>query len=418
MLSHIAMLSVHTSPIAELGGSKTGGMNVYIRELAQELAQRGLHIDIYTRQSHPADPTIDTRLGANIQVINIPAGAPVPILPDQVFPHLPEFTTGVMEFAARENRTYDVIYSHYWLSGWVAQQLKAKWNIPFVQMFHTLGYMKNRIATGNSTPATADQRSLTETLIMQWADRVIAATPAEHAQMLWLYRADRRKIEVISPGVNPERFHPTSAHDARLSLALPDDVQILLFVGRIEPLKAVDSILEAMHIARQKNPQHIQQTRLIIVGGNPQNPADTELQHLQQVAHQLGVHDLTQFVGAKDQTELRSYYAAALAVIMPSEYESFGMVALEAMASGTPVIASHIGGLAYLVKDGVTGFLVPVREPPQLADRILRMLENPSIVETMRQQAVEVAQHYTWSTIADQVLQVFESVQGNRTAGN
>jgi D-inositol-3-phosphate glycosyltransferase len=411
MQLHIAMLSVHASPIAELGGTKTGGMNVYIREFAQELSDRGISVDIYTRRWNSSDPEVDGRLGANVRVINISAGPSISVLPDQLFVHLPEFTAGVIQFANRENVTYQVIYSHYWLSGWVAERLKSNWNIPFVQMFHTLGHMKNRITVGTSTSPLPDQRTLTETQIMRWADCIVAATPAEHAQLLWLYRADRRKIEIVSPGVNPERFHPISADLARKALALPDDVQILLFVGRIEPLKAVDSILQAMQFARRKNPNRLQHTRLIIIGGNPDNPSDSELQHLQQYAQELGIDDLTAFVGAKDQTELRTYYAAALAVIMPSEYESFGMVALEAMASGTPVIASHIGGLAYLVKNGETGFLVPVREPQQLADRILTLLENPAIGKEMGVKAATVAQNYSWSTIADQLLHVFASVQ-------
>lgn len=402
------MLSVHTSPIAQLGGAKTGGMNVYIKELAQELGSRGLNVDIYTRQSTHEEPEVDYRLGNHVRVIFIPAGTIEPIHPDQLYPHLPEFTANLLQFAERERLSYDVIYSHYWLSGWVANQLKSKWGTPFVQMFHTLGHMKQRISLAPASASHIDQRIITETQIMTWADRIIAATPAEHAQLLWLYRADRRKIDIVSPGVNPDRFHPSSAKLARETLSLPDDIRILLFVGRIEPLKAVDSILEALHIARVEDPEHTEQTRLIIIGGDPTNLADTEIQHLQEYARELKISDLTHFIGAKDQTELRNYYAAALAIIMPSDYESFGMVALEAMASGTPVIASHVGGLAYLVEDGKTGFLVPVREPHALANRILRLLREPMLHEQMRSLAVERARNYTWSVIADQVLKVFE----------
>lgn len=408
-IERIAMLSVHTSPLAQLGGRKTGGMNVYIRELAQELGRRGITVDIFTRRASPDAPEVDYSLGENVRVIHVQAGISQFLSPEEVYCHLSQFTSGVIAFTTRHNLSYDLIYSHYWLSGCVAHQLKVVWGIPFVQMFHTLGHMKNRILPGNVS-MLPDMRITTETQIVQWADRIVAATPAEQAQLLWLYRADRRKIVIASPGVNTRRFHPLPEEEAKTRLNIPQDTSLLLFVGRIEPLKAVDTIIEALDIIRRNHPELLETIRLCIIGGNPDDPADPEISHLKHMVAQLHLTPFVDFIGAKDQSLLPYYYAAASAVLVPSDYESFGMVALEAMASGTPVIASEVGGLAFLVKDGKTGFLVPSRDPAALADRITRLLQDPEQQIHMRRASAELARRYTWSAIADQLLPVFDDV--------
>ncbi|NJL57058.1 glycosyltransferase family 1 protein [bacterium] len=204
--TRIAMLCVHTSPLAPLGGKKTGGMNVYVRELARELGGRGVLVDVYTRRSDPKQPDVDYSLGENVRVIHVLAGPPQLLDPAEVYAYVSQFAAGVIAFTTRQPVRYDVVYSHYWLSGWVANKLKEVWNTPFVQMFHTLGHMKNRI--DSHKPMLPDVRITTETQLVQWADRIIAATPAEHAQLLWLYRADRRKISIVPPGVDPTQFRP------------------------------------------------------------------------------------------------------------------------------------------------------------------------------------------------------------------
>jgi len=407
-LNHLAMLSVHTSPLASLGGEKTGGMNVYVKELAQELGKRGIAVDIYTRRVDLDTPEIDYSIGTNVRVIYITAGPSRVLSPDDVYTHLSQFTAGVIAFTTRHNVQYDLIYSHYWLSGWVANKLKQVWGTPFVQMFHTLGHMKNRITPGYAPALTPDTRITTETQLMQWADRIVAATPAEYAQLRWLYRADRRKILVIPPGVNNHRFYPIPMQTAKAQLGVSPITKQLLFVGRIEPLKAVDTILEALSLIRQSAPESLAETRLVVIGGDPDNPADLQLAHLKSLADQLGLRETVNFIGAKKQDDLHLYYASSLAVIMPSDYESFGMVALEAMASGTPVIASQIGGLAFLIEDGKSGFLVPTREPAALAERIQLLLTRD--MEHMRFAAVERANNYSWSAIADQLLSVFSEI--------
>jgi D-inositol-3-phosphate glycosyltransferase len=421
-IRRIALLSVHTSPLAPLGGKKTGGMNVYVRELARELGQRGILVDVFTRRDSPHTPEVDYALGENVRVVYVNAGAPMPLDPMDVYPYLQQFAAGVIAFATRQDGLqYDFVYAHYWLSGWVAHKLNEVWGTPFAQMFHTLGHMKNRIDTTTSASLNTgglrlpDARITGETQIMAWADLIVAATPAERAQLIWLYRADKRRITIVPPGVDSERFHPVERGAARQMLGIAPDEKLLLFVGRIEPLKAVDTIIEAVHLLKRTHPEAMHNARLAIIGGNPQDLANNaELARLVSMTETLGLEHEVAFLGAKDQHLLPEYYAAATAVVMPSDYESFGMVALEAMASGTPVIATHVGGLAYLVRDGETGFLVPVREPAALADRMRIVLTEPETQARLGRNAAALAQQYSWQQIADQLLAAFDQVLENR----
>lgn len=408
MIRRLAILSVHTSPLAPMGGKKTGGMNVYIRELAQEFGSRGIHVDIFTRRNSPDEPEIDYGIGENVRVVYLTAGPVVNLKPDDLFPYLSQFTARLMAFATMHNIKYDIVYSHYWLSGWVAQKLKESWGTPFVQMFHTLGQMKQRILTHQNV--MPDQRILTEMEIVAWADRLIAATPAEHSQLQWLYRTDRRKIEIVPPGVNTERFFPYSPDEAKARLGFDPHKQLFLFVGRIEPLKAVDTIIKALAIIRDTDRRLFKKMAFAIVGGDPHDKSDAEMTALKALTCELGLGDTVHFMGAKDQSELPMFYAAATAVIMPSDYESFGMVALEAMASGKPVIASQVGGLAFLVRDRETGYLVPVREPQSLATSIQEIMSDCCKTEEMGQRASLVAKEYAWPRIADKLLLIFDEI--------
>lgn len=408
-VSRIALICVHASPLAPMGGAKTGGMNVYIRELSRELGRQGLYVDIFTRRTNAFEPEIDRTIAENVSVISLKVGPLLPWAPEQHYEHLSEFTAALMAFATLRSLRYDIVYSHYWLSGWVAAKLKEAWGTRFVHMYHTLGHMKKRITA--SAGYQPDIRILTEMQILQSADRIIAATPAEQAQLRWLYRANRRQIVVIPPGVNAGRFQGgMSARDARESLALKPDGHMLLFVGRIEPLKAVDTILEALHVLREREPALLRRLHFMIVGGDPESGDDREMNRLQALSVELGINRLVSFVGAKEQSELPQYYAAATAVIMPSDYESFGMVALEAMSSGTPVIASQVGGLQFLVRDQETGFHIPAREPISLADCIIQLLKDPSKAASMGLSASRIAKTYAWSEIARRLLRVFDEV--------
>ena len=412
-INRIALICVHTSPLAPMGGAKTGGMNVYIRELSRELGKQGLLVDIFTRSSSELETDIDTSIGENVRVIYLGAGPLLSLSPEEHYDYLSEFTAELMAFATLNSLHFDIIYSHYWLGGWVAAKLKEAWGVRFVHMYHTLGHMKRRIEV--NAYYQPDRRIMTEMHILQSADRIIAATPAEQAQLRWLYRATRKQITVIPPGVDTGHFqYAVSPEDARESLGIKSDCSMLLFVGRIEPLKAVDTILEALHVLRERTPALLQKLHFMIVGGDPQSKSDHEMNRLQALSIKLGIDPLVSFVGAKEQSELPRYYAAATAVIMPSDYESFGMVALEAMSSGTPVIASQVGGLQFLVRDQETGFHIPTREPISLADCIIQLMRDPRRTAKMGLSASRIAKAYAWSEIARRLLRVFEEVAGKK----
>ncbi|MBI5930985.1 MAG: glycosyltransferase [Chloroflexi bacterium] len=413
----VAMLSLHTSPMASLGGKKTGGMNVYVREIACAMGRRGIKVDVFTRENAPETIGAIVPMGENARLIYLPAGPAEVLDPDTVYPYLSDFREALLEFARSNGLHYDLIYSHYWLSGVVAHELKHDWHVPFVQMFHTLGHMKTRI-DGPRQPSVrstqlslqANRRAMMETEIINRADRLIAATPAERMQMLWLYRADRRRIETVSPGVDLMRFHPMDKALARQKVGLHADEKMLLFVGRIEPLKGVDTICEALAHLKAGSPDTLQGVRMVIIGGDPLDMAHQEMQRIRAKCRDLGLEETMVFIGAKDQDTLPYYYNAAQALIMPSDYESFGMVALEAMACGTPVIASQVGGLAFLVRDGQTGYLVPVREPAVLAEAIHKIVRNPEHSAKMGEVAAQVAEQYSWGRIVDQLLAVFSEL--------
>lgn len=410
------MLSVHTCPLAMLGGKKTGGMNVYVRDLSRALGRLGIQVDVFTRSQDDCVPYVNHDLGFGGRVIHIPAGPEKPIPVAAIGNYLDEFTQGVIAFAEREEIQYDLIHSHYWLSGLVAQGLRRVWgeNIPIVQMFHTLGQMKNRIATDDSERAPQERLDGESYIIQQVADCIIAATPAEQAQLRWLYQADLSKIRVIPPGVDLERFNPLPTPLAKEHLGIPVADQNIVFAGRIEPLKGIDTLLLAVSLLRQRYPEETRNICVAIIGGDPwaDNPEE-EMTRLQAMRHDLGITDFVTFLGSKDQNELPYYYAAAAAVVMPSHYESFGLVALEAMAMGTPVIASEVGGLAFLVKDGETGFHIPARDHEALAARLFDILSNRHCRDLLGRQAREYAQQYDWNLIVQRMVELYQALIGD-----
>jgi D-inositol-3-phosphate glycosyltransferase len=414
MIKRIAMLSVHTCPLATLGGKETGGMNVYVRDLSRELSRRGIAVDVFTRSQNPTIPPISTgRLGELGRVIHIPAGPERPYNKNLVFDHLPEFVSRVQTFVARENIAYDLIHSHYWLSGWAARDLRASWGVPIIQMFHTLGEMKNRVA---QSPAEQEstRRIQVEGQIMRFADRLIAATPLEKAQMSWLYGADADKISVVPAGVDLSLFHPISRERAKTVIGIPSQHRMILFVGRIQPLKGIDTLMRAMKRVIDQYPDLKSDLCVTIIGGDPNPDSELELaefERLRQLRAELGIGDLVTFLGAKDQDTLVYYYSAADMVVVPSHYESFGMVALEAMACGTPVIGSDVGGLSFSIEHGFNGYLVPGRDPDALADKVALLLRHPGLRDQLGEQAVRWAERYAWTYVADEILDVYHMVR-------
>jgi D-inositol-3-phosphate glycosyltransferase len=411
--NRVAMLSMHTSPVARLGGKETGGMNVYVRELTRALAARGIGVDIFTRAADERAPLIDTT-SINLQnarVINIPAGPRGPLSKHQLIHYVGEFAQGIYDFAARETLRYDVWHAHYWLSGVTAQCLQAKGlRAPIVQMFHTLGAMKNRVARA-ATEAETDARIAAERELMRSVARVVASTPRDVEQMMELYAAPRNKILIIPPGVDTNLFRPIPSQHARDLLGRYDE-KTVLFVGRIDPVKGLDTWFRAMKLVVEQDPSLRQRMCVCLIGGDLDDDLDpdSELARLVELKEELGIGDIVTFLGSRAQAALPFYYSSAAAVVMPSRYESFGLAALEAMACGTPVVASDVGGLSFLVRDGETGFLVPEGNAALFAEKISLLLHNPKLRNEMGKRGVTEAQQYAWTNIAARIAKLYQEV--------
>jgi D-inositol-3-phosphate glycosyltransferase len=404
------MLSYHTCPLAVLGGKDTGGMNVYVRELTRQLGRMDIHVDVFTRSQDEHVPHVVHELGYGNRVVHVPAGPEVPLSKREMAGYIPEFVEGVKGFALEKGICYDLIHSHYWMSGLAAEALSDAWGgVPIVQMFHTLGEMKNRIARSDNEREGA-YRIDGEKRALARADRIIAATLAERTQLQFLYKADRRKIAIIPPGVDTGHFYPIPMDEARQYIGVDARKKLVLFVGRIEPLKGLDTLIRAIACHRSAR---LGQVTLAVIGGDPEvSPQEmsAEMARIQQLSDDLCLGRMVVFLGKRGQDTLPYYYSAADVLVMPSHYESFGMVALEAMACGTPVIASQVGGLAYLVKDGETGYHVPDQDPDALCEKLLILLDDAQQRQTMGLRAAEYARDYAWENIAAQILDVYQSL--------
>lgn len=408
----IAMLSYHTCPLATLGGKDTGGMNVYVRDLTRELGRQGIHVDVFTRSQDEHVPHVVHELGYGNRVVHVLAGPERPLSKKEIVDFIPDFVAGVQSFAVEKGIRYDLIHSHYWQSGLAAEALADAWGVPIVHMFHTLGEMKNRIAR-SELEKEGIYRLDGERRVLARANRIIAATLAEQAQLQWLYKADLRKVNIIPPGVDIGHFYPIPADEAKQFIGLPKNEHMVLFVGRIEPLKGVDTLIEAMSLLRLSDISARHPVHLAIIGGDPSaSPEDmnAEMTRLQKLCRDLCMNRMVLFLGKRGQDTLPYYYSAAEVLVMPSHYESFGMVALEAMACGTPVVASQVGGLAFLVQDGITGYSVPDQDPALLSERLGRLLGDPFLRAQMGAQAAQYARGYAWENIARQLIAVYQDV--------
>lgn len=406
----VAMISYHTCPLATLGGKDTGGMNVYVRELTRKLGRLGVHVDVFTRSQDEHVPHVLHDLGYGNRVVHVPAGPETPLPKQELVDFLPQFVAGIHDFATQKELTYDLIHSHYWMSGVAAGELKKTWQTPVVHMFHTLGLMKQRVAR-QPGEAEGEYRIKGEYDVLRLADKIVAATPAELAQLQWLYRADTEKMVIIPPGVDISRFYPIPQDEAKEYIGVLPCEQVLLFVGRIEPLKGIDTLIDALAILRQQGLEMC----LSVIGGDPDagdQGISTEMARLHLIRERAGMEDLVAFLGKRSQDTLPYYYSAVEAVVVPSHYESFGMVALEAMACGTPVVASQVGGLAYLVQDNETGFTVPVDDPVALADKLAILMTDHELRARMGANAAAFAKEYAWENIASRMLKVYDEVLG------
>ena len=406
---HVAMLSVHTCPLAALGGKETGGMNVYVREVSRELGRMGVSVDVFTRSQDPSIPRV-VRLGERARVIHLAAGVEAPMARERVYDHLDEFVEGIGAWRIAEAIDYDLIHAHYWLSGVAALTLKTRWSVPVLQMFHTLGRLKNRVARSAAELEPA-VRLEEETRIVSAADRIVAANVVERAELLRDYAAHASRIATIPCGVDTDLFTPGDRAEARRRLDL-DGHPLLLWVGRIAPIKGLDTLLDAVARLSESG----QDMRLLVVGGDTDERTSGHETSLRQRIERLGLGDSVRFLGPQPQGVLPLYYAASDVTVLPSYYESFGMVALEAMACGSPVIASRVGGLVTTVRDGVTGFLVPDGDVEALAERIETLVGDPELRWRLGREGVRWAAQHRWPCVAEAVCKEYASLEARATA--
>ena len=406
---NIAILSYHTCPLATLGGKDTGGMNVYVRDLTKYLGRMGIHADVFTRSQDEHVPHVLHDLGCGNRVVHVPAGPESPRPKVELINYIPEFISGINGFAKSKNIKYDLIHSHYWLSGLAAEALAKTWNVPIIHMFHTLALLKNQIA---KTPQEieSDVRIDGEKEVINAVDRIVAATQNEKEHLENLYNAPAEKISIIPPGVDTTRFYPIPPDEAKEFVGVPKDEKMLLFVGRIEPLKGVDILIRAIAQLRKSDVLSECPHYLYIIGGDP-DPENArlnkEMQRLQKLCKELGVGDMVLFLGKRDQDTLQYYYSAAEIVIMPSHYESFGMVALEAMACGTPVIATQVGGLQHLVQNGKTGFTIPNDDVDSLEKSLTMLICKEDMRREMSENSVTYARSYAWDVITPRIIDLY-----------
>ncbi len=401
----IAMLSLHTSPLAPLGGRETGGMNVYVREVASHLASLGIEVDVFTRRSSTTDDEVQTfsdeagtpgARGARARLVQITAGPKSRIEKEEMLPFAPAFADGVEAFRTREGLVYDVIYSHYWLSVQAGALLAERWDVPHAAMFHTLAEVKLRARTSESEPP---ERIAAERRLVAGLDRIVAATEHERRLLTQIYRVPASRVAVVPLGVDLDQFAPRPQAEARAALGMAPDERMVLAIGRIEPLKGFDILIRAIAQLSDRN-----KVVLSIIGGDER--ASRELDALRALAEELGVGDAVRLLGPRPHDALAMYYNAADVVAVPSFYESFGLVAVEAMASGVPVVASRVGGLASTVADGRTGYLIPWRCPEPFAEKIELLLRNEELRRALGQAAAERMRSYSWGEVARAVAAV------------
>jgi len=398
---NIAMISIHSCPLGVLGGRDTGGMNVYIRELARELAKRGHAIDIYTMAHQPQHgPPIN--LGENVRLIHLESGADKDVPKVAIYDYIQRFACGAEDFRKYNQMPYDLIHSHYWLSGLVGKQLQDRWHIPHAVMFHTLGVVKNSIGIGEAEP---ELRIESEREVIDNCHRIIASTAKEREDLIKHYGATPEKITVIPCGVNLDLFKPVDKEIARQELGL-DHQKVILFVGRIEPLKGLERLLGSLsYIEGEKPPM------LMIVGGDEHSQGQVQL--LRQMAKDLHIEERVNFVGSVAQEKLPLFYSAADVCAIPSYYESFGMVAMESLACGTPIVANNVGGMRYLIHHSQMGRIVKDNSPRNLASGISSLLRqsegNGQHIKTRRDSMTE----FSWTTIADSILHEYNRLVGD-----
>ncbi|MFM2115763.1 MAG: glycosyltransferase MshA [Actinomycetota bacterium] len=395
-MKRVSILSMHTSPLAQPGIGDGGGMNVYVRELVSALAHAGLDCTTYTRAWRPGLPQV-VGVEPNHRVVHIEAGD-YDLPKNDLVSVVDSFADGVRDHIAASGGT-DVLHGNYWLSGIAGHRLKHELDLPLVMTFHTFARVKAQ--GGDPEPIS---RENAESSIIGCTDAICVSCTEEERQFRSLYGAPAGSIEIVAPGVEHAFFAPGERRGARHALRLANDAPVMLFVGRIQPLKGLDVAVETL--ARLAD----RRARLLVVGGASGNEGESEFQRIRSLIEAHGLADRVDFVEPQAHHILSTYYRAADVVIVPSRSESFGLVALEAAACGVPVVASGVGGLITIVDDGVTGHLVADRSPDVFAQHVDRILANPIEAAVMGARAAEKARRYTWNFAAARLRRVYADV--------
>jgi D-inositol-3-phosphate glycosyltransferase len=413
-LQRLAMISLHTSPLDQPGTGDAGGMNVYVIELAKRLAARGVEVDIFTRATSSAcEPLVD--VGDGISVRHIHAGPFEGLTKHELPAQLCVFAREVLRSeASHPLGHYDLVHSHYWLSGQVGALARDRWGVPLVHSMHTMAKVKNDALADGDVPEPL-ARVIGEEQVVEAADMLIASTDLEAKQLIELYDADPARVEVVHPGVDLDVFRPMPKAAARSALGLPADADVLLFAGRIQPLKAPDVLLRAVAALLERDPGRRSRTVVPIVGG-PSGSGLDKPQALADLAEQLGLTDIVRFVPPVSQEQLAQWYAAATLVAVPSYNESFGLVAVEAEATGTPVVAAAVGGLTTAVRDGRSGLLVPGHRTEDWAEALRRVLTDDDLRRRLAAGAREQATLFSWDATAEATLKVYDRARSSLAA--
>jgi glycosyltransferase involved in cell wall biosynthesis len=421
--TRIAFLSEHASPVALLGGADAGGQNVYVDEVSRNLALRGYAVDVFTRRDNPDIPEI-IEWAPGVRVINLLAGPPQPRPKDELWPFMGDFRDSLLRFRLLDEVHYDLIHGNFWMSGWVATELRRLLNIPVVQIFHATGKTKRRHQKAVDT--SPGNRIQTELHVIRNVDRLIAQCPAERDELINDYRADSSKVITIPSAVNTKVFRPVLQEKARKRIGLDTTDRVIVYVGRLLPRKDIRNIVRALAILIRDYGWNAkaseQKVSLLIVGGETVDAdpiATPEIGEIQRLAAELGVTNYLHFVGKRQQDTLCDYYSAGDVAVTTPWYEPFGLTPLEGMACGRPVIGSAVGGITYTLADGETGFLVPPRNPAALAARLHQLLLDEELRNRMGLAArLRVEQEFTWPIVALRTASLYEALLASLAPGH
>ncbi len=407
-MNRIALISEHASPLATLGGKDSGGQNVYVAELAKHLVKKGYVIDIFTRKDSRHQKEVVSWL-PGINVIHIKAGPAKDIAKEELFQHMPQFVSQMVSFINSNRIDYTLLHANFWMSGWVACEVKKLLSIPFVITYHALGYVRKQHQ--KEADKFPECRIDVEKRIALEADYIVAECPQDKSDLINFYQADHEKIVIIPCGFSHEEFFPINKEFARKKLKLPLDEKIILQLGRMVPRKGIDNAIRAAGILKR---QHVKTTLLVVGGDSGDLSSSTcpELARLKDISASEEVSSSVIFAGSRGRDLLKFYYSAADIFITTPWYEPFGITPLEAMACGTPVIGANVGGIKYSVADGETGFLVPPHDPLALAGKIKLLIEDDKLLEDMGKNALKrVNTLFTWDKVADLTASMYDAVK-------